>query len=126
MREMKNYKDIDEYLANFSGDNREKLDTIRQIVKEIAPESKEKISYGIPTFTLNGKNLVHFAGYDNHIGFYPGSAPIKEFEKELKGYKTSKGTIQFPLNKPIPYDLIQKITHLCVERSPSPKNKTDG
>lgn len=114
---MKNYKDIDEYLANFSGNTREKLDTIRQIVKEVAPEAKEKISYGIPTFTINEKNLLHFAGYDNHIGFYPGSVPIKEFEEDLTGYKTSKGTIQFPLDKPLPKELITKITHLCIERN---------
>lgn len=117
MKNMKDYKDIDEYLANFSGETRQKLDTIRRIVKEVAPEATEKISYGIPTFAYAGKNLVHFAGYDSHIGFYPGSVPIKEFEKDLTGYKTSKGTIQFPIDKPLPEELIIKITQLCVERN---------
>ena len=110
---MQNYKDIDEYLANFSDDIRGKLEEIRKTVKEIVPEAEEKISYGIPTFTYHG-NLLHFAGYETHIGFYPGSAPIKEFAKELAEYKTSKGTVQFPLNKPIPFDLIRKITEFCV------------
>lgn len=114
--DMQTYKDIDEYLANFSGETRQKLDTIRKITKEVAPEAKEKISYGIPTFTLNGKNLLHFAGYETHIGFYPGSGPIKEFAKELEGYKTSKGTIQFPLDKPLPEELIIKITKSCIKR----------
>jgi len=114
---MREYKDIDEYLANFSGDTRQKLDTMRQIIKEVAPEATEKISYGIPTFTLNGKNLVHFAGYERHVGFYPGSRPVKDFEKELTDYKTSKGTIQFPLDKPLPEELITKITKSCVERN---------
>ncbi len=118
---MQEYKDIDEYLTNFSGDTRQKLDTVRRIVKELAPEATEKISYGIPTFSLNGKNLVHFAGYDSHIGFYPGSVPIKEFEKELTGYKTSKGTVQFPLDNPLPEELITKITKSCVERNLSKK-----
>lgn len=113
---MQEYKDIDEYLANFSGDTRQKLDTVRRIVKEVAPDATEKISYGIPTFSLNGKNLVHFAGYDSHIGFYPGSVPIKEFEKDLTGYKTSKGTVQFPLDKPLPEELITKITKSCIEQ----------
>ena len=121
---VQDYKDIDEYLANFSGDTRKKLDDIRQTIKEVLPaEAKEKISYGIPTFYLNG-NLVHFAGYRTHIGFYPGSVPIREFAQELSGYKTSKGTIKFPLDKPLPYDLIRKITVFCVERNMSKKKKS--
>lgn len=118
---MNNYENIDEYLANFSGDTREKLDAIREAIKSVVPaEATEKISYGIPTFYLNG-NIVHFAGYEHHIGFYPGSVPIKEFEKELSGYKTSKGTVQFPLDKPLPIDLIKNMTAICVERNQTKK-----
>lgn len=113
---MKNYKDVDEYLAGFSGDTRKKLDEIREIVKELAPEATEKISYGIPTLTFHG-NLLHFAGYETHIGFYPGSGPIKQFADELAGYETSKGTIRLPLDKPLPLDLIRKITKACIERN---------
>lgn len=111
---MKKYKDIDEYLTDFSGDTRKRLDDIRKTVKEAVPKAKEKVAYGIPTFTFHG-NLVHFAGYKTHIGFYPGSAPIREFADDLSGYKTSKGTIQFPLDKPLPLDLIREITQSCVE-----------
>lgn len=115
--QMQDYANTDEYLANFPDDVRQKLETIRSNIKEIAPTATEKISYGIPTFTLNGKNLVHFAAYKTHIGFYPGSAPIAEFANELKEYKTSKGTVQLPLNKPLPLDLIRKITEVCIERN---------
>ncbi len=119
--EMKNYANIDEYLANFSGGTREKLDSMRKTIKSVMPaEATEKISYAIPTFYLNG-NVVHFAGYEHHIGFYPGSVPIKEFEKELSGYKTSKGTVQFPLDKPLPLDLITKMTLVCIERNQAKK-----
>lgn len=114
--EMKKYANVDEYLANYSGETRKKLDEIRKTIHEVVPEATEKISYGIPTFALNG-NLVHFAGYENHIGFYPGSAPISEFAKELAGYNTAKGTVQFPLDKPLPLDLIRKITKACVQRN---------
>ncbi len=113
---MENYKTIDEYLADFPGDTRKRLEIIRKTIREIVPaEATEKISYGIPTFYLNG-NLVHFAGYKGHIGFYPGSVPIREFEKELSGYKTSKGTVQFPHDKPLPLGLISRITKACVKR----------
>lgn len=115
----KNIETIDEFIAQYPEDVQVILQIIRQTIQEVAPDAKEKISYGIPTFTLNGKNLVHFSAYEKHIGFYPGSAPIKEFEKELSGYKTSKGTVQFPLDRPIPYDLIQKITKTCVKSQPT-------
>ena len=113
---MENYENVDQYLANFSGETRKKLNDIRTVIKETIPaEATEKISYGIPTYYLNG-NLVHFAGYKSHIGFYPGSVPIKEFASELTGYKTSKGTVQFPLDKPLPVDLIKKMVKACVKR----------
>lgn len=110
---MKEYKNIDEYIDNFPEKTQKILTTIRTMIQKVAPEAKEKIGYGIPTFTLNGKNLVHFAAYEDHIGFYPGSTPISDFARDLEGYKTSKGTVQFPLDKPIPYDLIEKITESC-------------
>lgn len=110
-----NIKTTDDFIAKYPDDVQAILQKIRQTIRDVAPDAKEKISYGIPTFVLNGKNLVHFSAYEKHIGFYPGSAPIKEFEKELTGYKTSKGTIQFPLNQPIPLKLIEKITKHCVD-----------
>lgn len=114
---MKSYKSVDHHIESFSGETRKKLEQIRKIIKETVPEgTEERISYGIPTYTWNG-NLLHFSGYETHIGFYPGSGPIKQFASELTGYKTSKGTIQFPPDKPLPLDLIRKITKACVDRN---------
>ena len=120
---MKNYETIDEYIANFDGETKKRLEAVRKTIKSIVPaEAIEKISYGIPTYYLNG-NLVHFAGYKNHIGLYPGSVLIHEFKKELTDYKTSKGTVQFPHDKPFPLELISKITSLCVIRNQKRKTK---
>lgn len=114
---MNKYDTVDEYLANFSGETREKLDLIRKTIKEIAPpETGEKISYGIPTFTMNGKYLIYFAGYPNHVSIYPIPPADEAFEKELAPYVAGKGTLRFPLDKPLPLDLIRKVTDLHVER----------
>ncbi len=113
---MQPYKTVDEYIANFPSDVQEKLQKIRAAIREVLPEATEKISYGIPTY-WQGKNVVHFGGAENHIGFYPGSVGVAAFLSELKDYDTSKGTIRFPLDKPVPYDLIQKITKYCAERA---------
>jgi uncharacterized protein YdhG (YjbR/CyaY superfamily) len=99
---------IDEYIMQFSPEVQEILKMLRRVIKESAPNATEKISYQMPTFFLH-KNLVHFAACKNHIGFYPTPSGIKAFKEELSGYKGSKGSIQFPLNKPIPYELISKI-----------------
>ena len=100
---------IDEYISNSAQDIQEVLEKIRTVIKTAAPDAEEKISYQMPTFFLNG-NLVHFAAFKNHIGFYPTPSGITEFNEELSPYVTAKGSIQFPLDKPIPYDLIGKIT----------------
>ena len=106
---MQTYKTIDEYIKTFPTDIQEMLQNVRKIIHEAAPEATEAIKYGMPTFVLN-KNLVHFAAFKKHIGFYPTPSGINAFDEELKQYPTSKGAIQFPLNRPIPYDLIRKIT----------------
>lgn len=114
---MEEYQNIDEYINQFSGITKERLIAIRALVKEIAPEATEKISYGIPTFYLNG-NLVHFAGYKTHIGFYPGAKGVAAFLDDVEGkYKYSKGTIQFRLNEEMPMDLIGKIVSFRVEEN---------
>lgn len=113
---IKSSDNIDEYIGGFPEDVQEKLGKIREIVQTAAPKATEKISYGIPTFYLNG-NLVHFAAYEKHIGFYPGSSPISEFASDLEGYETSKGTIRFPLDKPLPLELIRKIVLAGVKRN---------
>jgi uncharacterized protein YdhG (YjbR/CyaY superfamily) len=116
-------KDIDAYIAGFPPDIQEILQKIRLTIKEAAPEATEKISYQIPTFYLKG-NLVHFAAFKNHIGFFPTSSGIEKFKDELSSYVVSKGTARFPLGKPIPYDLISRITKFRVaENLERAKNK---
>lgn len=102
-------KNISEFICMYPKNVQTILNNIRLIIKEEAPESTESILYGIPTFKLYGKNLVHFSAYKHHIGFYPTSSGIEAFKKELSIYKTAKGSVQFPLGKPIPYELIRKI-----------------
>lgn len=109
-------KSIDEYIAQFPQEIQEILNKLRQVIKESAPNTEEKISYGMPTFVLNG-NLVHFAAYKNHIGFYPTSSGINTFKQELSGYKTSKGAVQFPIGKNIPYELVSKIVKFRVSEN---------
>ncbi len=121
MKSVKEYRNIDEYIANFQDETKKRLEIMRKTISKAVPtEATEKISYGIPTFYLNG-NLVHFAGYEHHIGFYPGSAPINEFASDLKDYKTSKGTVQFQHDRPLPLELITKITKVCVAQNKSRK-----
>jgi uncharacterized protein YdhG (YjbR/CyaY superfamily) len=100
---------IDGYIAFFPKDVQQKLQKIRKIIHDAVPEATETIRYAMPTFQLLKQNMVHFAGYTHHIGFYPTPGPIKAFANELTGYKQSKGAIQFPLDKVIPYELIKKI-----------------
>jgi len=109
-------KDIDQYIARFPADVQEILEKVRLTIREAAPEAKEKISYQMPTFTLEG-NLVHFAGYKKHIGFYPTPSGIEKFKKEISVYKWAKGSVQFPLNQPIPYELISKIVTFRVKEN---------
>lgn len=112
---MKDCKNINEYIKTFPADVQTKLQTIRNIISNVSPNAVETISYGMPTFKLNGKNLAHFAGYKNHIGFYPTPSGITNFEKELSIYKTSKGTAQFKIDSEIPKKLIEKIIKFRVE-----------
>jgi uncharacterized protein YdhG (YjbR/CyaY superfamily) len=102
-------KNTDEYIAAFTGIVQANLIKLRATIKKAAPKAEETISYAIPTFTFAGKNLVHFAAYQNHIGFYPAPSGIAAFAKELKPYKTSTGAVQFSLDEPLPLALIAKI-----------------
>jgi uncharacterized protein YdhG (YjbR/CyaY superfamily) len=109
-------KDIDEYIASFPRDIQEILEKLRVTIREAAPEAEETISYHIPTFTLKG-NLVHFAAYKKHIGFYPAPSGIAKFKKELSAYEGAKGSVKFPLAKPIPFSLISEIVKFRVEEN---------
>lgn len=99
---------ITDYILQFPADVQQKLNALREAILEIVPDATEKIAYGIPTFYVKG-NLVHFAAYKSHIGFYPGASGIEVFQSELTQYKLSRGTVQFPLDKPLPMELIQRI-----------------
>jgi|SRR5687767_14632394 len=110
-------KTIDEYIAGFPKDVQEILEKLRVTIRKAAPDAEETISYAIPTFTLKGKYLIYFAGYKKHIGVYPVPAGGAELNEELSVYQTGKGTLQFPLDKPIPYDLISKIVKLRVKEN---------
>ena len=109
-------KTIDEYIAGFPPDVQEILQKVRATIRKAAPEAEEAIKYGIPTFTLKG-NLVHFGAYKKHIGFYPAPTGLEEFKEELSAYEGSKGTVRFPLDKPIPFDLISKIVKFRVQEN---------
>ncbi len=113
---MKTFADINEYISEFPEEIKEILEQIRETIRQAAPEAKEAIKYGMPTFVLNG-NLVHFAAFKNHIGFYPAPSGIDAYIDELAAYRTGKGTIQFPINQPIPYDLIAKVVKFRVEEN---------
>jgi uncharacterized protein YdhG (YjbR/CyaY superfamily) len=107
------YGSIDEYIATFPGDVQKKLQEMRTTIKKAAPEATEKISYQMPTFYLHG-NLVHFAAFKNHIGFYPVPSGIEAFREELSAYENSKGGVRFPFSKPLPLDLITRIVRFRV------------
>ncbi|HEY8889700.1 MAG TPA: DUF1801 domain-containing protein [Clostridium sp.] len=106
-------KSIDEYILNFPPEIQGILKKLRKVIKESAPDAQEKISYQMPTFVLHG-NLVHFAAFKNHIGLYPTPSGTDSFKLEIAEYKSGKGSIQFPLDKPIPYELIRKIVEFRV------------
>jgi uncharacterized protein YdhG (YjbR/CyaY superfamily) len=110
------FKTMDEYIAEFPKNVRDTLGELRRVIRESAPEAEEAMSYGIPTFKLNG-NLVHFAAFKNHIGFYPTPSAIDAFIKELSRYKLAKGTVQFPIDEPIPFDLVRKIVRYRVNEN---------
>lgn len=109
-------KNIDEYIAGFPPEIQEKLEKIRLTIRKAAPKAEEAIKYMMPTFTLNG-NLVHFAAFKNHIGFYPAPKGIEAFKEELSAYEGGKGTVRFPLGEPIPFALISKIVKFRAQQN---------
>jgi uncharacterized protein YdhG (YjbR/CyaY superfamily) len=120
MEAKKGFKTIDEYIATFPKNVQTILQELRQVIRDCSPEAKEAISYQIPTFKLNG-NLVHFAAYKNHIGFYPTSSGIEAFKEKLGKYEISKGTVRFPINEPIPFELIKEMVRFRVKENLSKK-----
>jgi len=119
---MKEYADINSFNAEFPKEIQAILEQIRATIQQAAPDAKEAIKYAMPTFVLHG-NVVHFAAYKNHIGFYPAPSGIDAFIEELAPYRTGKGTIQFPIDKPIPFDLITKVVKFRVEENLKKRKK---
>jgi uncharacterized protein YdhG (YjbR/CyaY superfamily) len=116
IRSEKEYKTIDEYIATFPKNIQIILGELRQAIRDSAPTAEEAISYQMPAFKLNGI-LVWFAAFKNHIGFYPTSSAIEAFKEELSDYELSKGTVRFPINKPIPFDLVKKMVRYRVKEN---------
>jgi uncharacterized protein YdhG (YjbR/CyaY superfamily) len=110
-------KDIDEYIDQFPEDVQKVLQKIRALINEVVPNAEEKISYQIPTFTLNGSYLIYFAGFKNHVSVYPAPRGTEQFKKELAAYEGGKGTVRFPLDQPIPYGLIKRIVKFKVKEN---------
>ena len=122
-------RNIDEYIAGFPQDVQERLEKIRRTIAKAAPDAEEAIKYRMPTFTLHG-NLVHFAAYKNHIGFYPAPIGIERFKKELSVYAGAKGSVRFPLDEPVPFGLIGRIVKFraknTLERAEAKRKKRKG
>jgi uncharacterized protein YdhG (YjbR/CyaY superfamily) len=119
------HKDIDGYISSFPVEVREKLQMLRSVIRSAAPDARETINYQIPTFVLEG-NLVHFAAYKKHIGFYPTPSGIEAFKEQLSPYKQSKGAVQFPLDQPLPFDLLRKIVEFRVMENLERAKKKKG
>ena len=117
MKDKKRFATIDEYISTFPEEIQAVLEKVRQTIHKAAPEATEIMSYGMPTFKLNGKHLVFFAGWKHHISLYPLPAGDEAFQQELSHYKRAKGTIQFPFDKPIPYDFVEHVVTLLMRES---------
>ena len=117
------YKNIDEYIAGFPEDIQAILQNLRRVIHKAAPEAQETISYGMPAFRQNGI-MVYFAAFKDHIGFFPTSSGISAFTKELASYNTAKGTVRFPLDKPLPVNLIKKIVKFRAQENRNKKKKS--
>jgi uncharacterized protein YdhG (YjbR/CyaY superfamily) len=118
----KTAENIDDYLERFPKEVQQLLEKMRLTIKKAVPSAKETISYGIPSFTLD-RNLVWFAAYKKHIGFYPGSSAVIAFKKELSAYKVAKGSVQFPLDEPLPLALVSRIVKFQVKQNLSKRKK---
>ncbi len=115
MKAAKQFATIDEYIQTFPPEVQARLQKVRQTIRKAAPQAVETISYQMPTFKLHGKNLVYFAGYKRHIGFYPVPSDVPAFKKELAPFVQGKGSVQFPLDRPLPYTLVKRIVAFRVK-----------
>jgi uncharacterized protein YdhG (YjbR/CyaY superfamily) len=118
MTDKKRFTTIDEYISTFPGEVQMVLEKVRQAIQKAAPDAVETISYNMPTFDRNGKHVVFFAGWKHHISLYPTPAGDEAFQQELSRYRRVKSTVQFPLDKPVPYDFVEKMVALLLKESP--------
>jgi uncharacterized protein YdhG (YjbR/CyaY superfamily) len=116
-------KTTDDFLATLSADKRVALETLRQQIKRVAPKAEECISYGVPAFRLNGRMLVFFGAAKKHCSFYPGALPVATCKQELKNYDTSKGTIRFPADQPLPSTLVRKLVKIRIAQNAAAKDE---
>jgi uncharacterized protein YdhG (YjbR/CyaY superfamily) len=119
----KTFSTVNGYIRSFPSEVRKKLEQLQETIKETAPGAEETISYGIPTFDLHGRHLVHFAAFRHHIGFYPTPSAIEAFKDELSPYHLSRGTVQFPIDAPLPLDLVQRMVAFRVREVAEEKRK---
>ena len=115
------YTTVDDYIASFPDDVRAVLEEVRRTIRNVAPDAGEKISYQIPTITLDGKNVVHFAAWKQHISLYPVPEADEALEREIAPYIAGKGTLKFPLGDPVPYDLIERVADALVSQHQGPR-----
>jgi uncharacterized protein YdhG (YjbR/CyaY superfamily) len=113
---MRTPKDVEEYFSWFPQETQEKMSQVKSAILKVMPQAEEGISYAMPTYKYKGL-LAHYAAYEKHIGFYPGSLAIEVFAADIKGYKSAKGSIQFPLNKPMPLDLVTRIVEFRLKEN---------
>jgi uncharacterized protein YdhG (YjbR/CyaY superfamily) len=116
-------KYVDDYLKSFPVETQKKLQELRHVIHSAAPASQETLSYGIPTVDLKGKHLIHFAGYRNHLGLYPGAKAIEAFQGDIVAYKNAKGSVQFPLEKPLPVELVKRIVQFRCDEVGEPNEE---
>lgn len=119
---MPSFNTVDEYIASFPVDRQALLQSVRQVIREVAPEAQESIAYKMPAYKLNGP-LAYFALFENHLGFYPTPEGVSVFESDLKQYKQGKGSVQFPLDRPLPLELIRRIVRQRVQENKAKPKK---
>jgi uncharacterized protein YdhG (YjbR/CyaY superfamily) len=120
------YASVDDYIASFSEETSTRLADVRRTIREAAPHAREKISYGMATFTVDGKPLIYYAGWKNHVGLYPVPTGSADFEAAIEPYRRAKDTVRFPISRPVPLDLVSRITEMCLERRAAVAQEQDA
>ena len=120
------FASVDDYIASYPEETRTQLEGVRRAIREAAPHADEKISYGMATFTVDGKPLIYYAGWKNHVGLYPAPTGDADFEEAIGPYRRAKDTVRFPVNRPVPLELITEITALCLKRRADAAEQPDG